>query len=68
MLLRKKLKNQRGNRMGKDDLVPNDEAIKNLLIILALKSGVEPKAIEIATGITEKTIRNRFPMKIIKGE
>jgi len=54
--------------MVKNDLIPNDEAIKNLLIIIALKNGVDPKAIEIATGIVEKTIRNKFPMKLIKGE
>jgi len=54
--------------MVKKEIVPNDEAIKNLLIIIALKNGVDPKAIEIATGIIEKTIRNRFPMKLINGE
>lgn len=54
--------------MVKDELIPNDEAVKNLLIILALNNGVDPKAIELATGIAEKTIRNKFPMKLIKGE
>ncbi len=44
-----------------------EEAIMNLLIINLLKDGVSPKAIEIATGIAEKTIRNKFPMKLIKG-
>ena len=47
--------------------VDNDEAIKNLLIINLLKDGVDPKAIQIATGISAKTIRNRFPMKLIRG-
>ena len=52
----------------KNEPITNDEAIKNMLIILALKNGVDPKIIEIATGIAEKTIRNKFPMKLIKGE
>ena len=44
-------------------LVENDEAIKNLLILYLLKDGVSPKAIAAATGIPEKTIRNKFPMR-----
>lgn len=48
--------------------ISNDEAIKNLLILIALQNGADPKIIEKATGIAEKTIRNRFPMKLIKGE
>ena len=48
------------------ELVNNEEAIKNLLIIGLLKDDVNPKAIEVATGILEKTIRNRFPIKLIK--
>lgn len=56
------------NKKTKNDLVSNDDAIKNLLILLALKNGVDPKAIEIATEIAEKTIRNKFPMKLINGE
>lgn len=47
-------------------VVSNEEAIENLLIINLLKDGVDPKAIEMATGIPEKTIRNKFPMKLIK--
>jgi len=43
----------------------NDEAIKNLLILLLLKNGVGAEAIEIATGIDQKTIRNRFPKRLI---
>ncbi len=43
-----------------------EESIMNLLIVSLLKDGVNPKAIEIATGIAEKTIRNKFPMKFIK--
>ncbi len=54
--------------MTKNELLSNDEATKNLLIIIALQNGVSPKAIEVATGIAEKTIRNKFPMKLIKGE
>jgi hypothetical protein len=46
--------------------ISNDEAIKNLLILLLLKEGVNPKIIEIATGIPEMTLRGRFPMKLIK--
>ena len=51
-----------------ENTISNNDAIKNLLIILLLKQGVNPKAIELATGIPEKTIRNKFPMKFIKGE
>lgn len=50
--------------MTKNELLPNDEAVKDLLIILALKNDVEPKAIEISA----KTIRNKFTMKLIKGK
>jgi hypothetical protein len=46
----------------------NDLAIKNLLIIGLLRDGVDPAAISRATGIPEKTTRNRFPMKAIKGQ
>jgi hypothetical protein len=44
----------------------NDEATKNLLIVLLLKEGIDPKIIEMATGIPEMTIRSKFPMKLIK--
>lgn len=47
-------------------VITNEEAIKNLLIINLLKDGVDPKAIKMATGVPEKTIRNKFPMKLIK--
>lgn len=50
------------------DSINHEEAIMNLLIISLLKDGVNPKAIEIATGLAEKTIRNRFPMGMIKSE
>lgn len=43
--------------------IENDEAIRNLLILTLLKDGVNPKVIATATGIPEKTIRNKFPMK-----
>jgi len=43
------------------------EVIRNLLIINLLKDGVDPKIIASATGMAEKTIRNNFPMKLIKG-
>lgn len=46
--------------------VNDQEAIKNLLIISLLKDGVDPKAIAIATGIPEGTIRRKFQMKFIK--
>jgi len=55
-------------KMTKNEPVTNNDAVKNLLIIIALKNGVDPKAIEIVTGIPEKTIRNKFPMKLIRGE
>jgi hypothetical protein len=53
--------------MTKKREIDNSEATKNLLIISLLKDGVDPKIIETATGIPEKTIRNKFPMKLIKG-
>jgi hypothetical protein len=49
----------------KNIAIENDEAIKNLLILSLLKDGVNPKVIAAATGIPEKTIRNKFPMKEI---
>jgi len=52
----------------KDIETKDIEAIKNLLIISLLKDNVNPKIISIATGIPEKTIRNKFPMGLIKGE
>ncbi len=52
----------------KNEPLPNDEAIKNLLIILARMHKVTPEAIESATGIATKTIRNKFPLNLIKGE
>lgn len=45
--------------------VKNDEAIRNLLILSLLKDGVNPKVIATATGMPEKTIRNKFPMREI---
>jgi hypothetical protein len=51
--------------MSKKREIENNEAIKNLLIIGLLKDDVNPKIIEAATGIPEKTIRNKFPMKLI---
>lgn len=50
----------------KKEMLDNNEAIKNLLIVSLLKDEVDPKIIEAATGIPEKTIRNKFPMKSIK--
>jgi len=47
------------------DLNKELESIKNLLIISLLKSGVKAEAIEDATGIKAKTIRNKFPLKKI---
>lgn len=45
--------------------IDNNEAIRNLLIILLLKQGVDPKLIEIATGMAEKTVRNKFPASLL---
>jgi hypothetical protein len=46
--------------------ISNEEAIKNLLIILSLlKDGVDSKLIEKATLIPEMTIRWKFPMKYL---
>lgn len=56
-----------GTRIAKKkETTDNNEAIKNLLIVSLLKDGIDPKIIEEATGIPEKTIRNKFPMKSIK--
>lgn len=52
--------------MAKKKEIENTEAIRNLVIINLLKEGVNPKIIESATGIPQKTIRNKFPMKAIK--
>lgn len=46
--------------------ISDDEAIKNLLIIGLLKDDLDPKIIEMATGIPEMTIRWKFPMKYVK--
>lgn len=43
----------------------NNEAAKNLLILLLLKQGVDPKLIEIATGMAEKAVRNKFPASLL---
>ncbi len=48
--------------------IPTDEAIVNLLLIGLLRDGIDPTVLEEATGIPEKTIRNRFPMKKVKGQ
>ena len=53
-------------RTQKKNAISDEEAVKNLLILNLLKDGVDPKLIETATGIPEKTIRNKFPMKDIK--
>jgi len=53
-------------RTQKKSAIGDEEAIKNLLIVSLLKDGVDPKIVETATGIPEKTIRNKFPMKEIK--
>jgi len=52
--------------MSKKKEIKNDEAMINLLILSLLKDGVDPKMIEVATGIPEMTIRGKFPMKLIK--
>lgn len=53
-------------RTQKKNAISDEEAVKNLLILNLLKDGVDAKLIEAATGIPEKTIRNKFPMKDIK--
>jgi hypothetical protein len=60
------MSNENNEKEKRKEPFENNEAIKNLLIISLLKDGVNPKAIELATGIPEKTIRNKFPMKDIK--
>jgi hypothetical protein len=55
---------QHSKLMGKEEL----ESIKELLILLLLRSNVKYEAISEVTGIKVKTLKNRFPMsKIIKG-
>ena len=49
-----------------EKLINNDEATKNLLIVSLLHQDVDPKVIEIATGIPEMTIRGKFPMHYMK--
>lgn len=62
-----KLYEQSGaGKARKKDPINNDEAIKNLLILNLLNDGVDPKAIEVATGIPEMTIRGKFPTKFFK--
>lgn len=51
--------------LTKNKIDPN-EAIMNLLIIKLLIDDVDIKLIERATGIDEKTIYKKFPMKMIK--
>jgi hypothetical protein len=53
-------------RTRKKNIINDEEAIKNLLIVSLLKDNVDPKIIEAATGIPEMTIRGKFPMKDIK--
>lgn len=44
------------------------ESIKELLVLLLLRSNVSYEAISEATGINVKTLKNRFPMsKVVKG-
>ncbi len=50
----------------KQNIIENDEAIKNLLILFLLKEGVDPKIIQTATGIPEMTIRGKFPMRSVR--
>jgi len=46
--------------------ISSDEAIVNLLILELLVKQVDIALIEKATGMDEKTIYARFPMKMIK--
>lgn len=60
------MSNEPNEKTKRKEPIENNEAIKNLLIINLLKDDVNPKVIETATGIPEKTIRNKYPMKDIK--
>ena len=44
------------------------ETIKKLLIVFLLNDGVGQEIIAKVTGMAPKTIRNQFPMKIIKSK
>jgi DNA-binding CsgD family transcriptional regulator len=45
------------------------ETLRDLLVLLLLKSGVSYESIADVTGLSAKTLRNRFPIgKIIRGE
>jgi len=52
----------------KEKNIEDSEAIKNLLVISLLKDGVDAEIIGKVTGMKEKTIRNKFPMKLIKNQ
>ncbi|MDV3278689.1 MAG: hypothetical protein LYZ69_09555 [Nitrososphaerales archaeon] len=39
------------------------ETLRDLLILLLIKSGVSHEAIANVTGLNVKTIQNRFPLK-----
>jgi hypothetical protein len=41
--------------------IENNEAIKNLLVLLLLRQGVDPEDIGRALGVSGKTITNRYP-------
>jgi hypothetical protein len=43
-----------------------NEAIMNMLIVKLLVDDVDMKLIEGATGLDEKTIYSKFPMKLVK--
>lgn len=47
-------------------IIDSNEALVNLLIVKLLIDDVDMKLIERATGLDEKTIYARFPMKLIK--
>jgi hypothetical protein len=51
--------------MEKDEF----ETLRNLLVLLLLKSGVSYEAIADSTGDSPKTLRNKFPLgKIVRRE
>ena len=62
--------------LNSKDVVPNNvekeefETIRDLLVLLLLKSGVSYESIADVTGDNPKTLRNRFPItKLVrKGE
>jgi len=49
------------------DIINELKEIKKLMIYQLLATGVSPRGIASVVGLSEKSIRNQFPLKGIKG-